>query len=147
MTSLLSDTSLLEKLKSHDRVNYDVKTGLCSYKVRSHYSSSIHFVVDFSFTSVPKHEFNFRNKVSLLTEIQRQSRKGHGIAVRTLKEVWKEAPTAIEELEAEGEVFVTRTQKDGQLKMVFWNEIKPNEEEGGLSIEQGSLKSLCSILP
>ncbi|TFK99986.1 transcription initiation factor IIE subunit beta [Pterulicium gracile] len=114
VTSLLSDTSLLEKLKSHDRVNYDVKTGLCSYK----------------------HEFNFRNKVSLLTEIQRQSRKGHGIAVRTLKEVWKEAPTAIEELEAEGEVFVTRTQKDGQLKMVFWNEIKPNEEEGGLSIEQ-----------
>jgi transcription initiation factor TFIIE subunit beta len=114
VTSLLSDAGLLEKLKAHDRVNYDVKTGLFSYK----------------------HEFNFRNKAALLTEIQRQTRKGSGIAVRQLKEVWKEAPNAIEELEAEGDVFVTRTQKDGQLKMVFWNEIKPTEEEGGMQIEQ-----------
>ena len=44
---------------------------------------------------------------------------------------------AIEELEAEGEVLVTRTQKDGQLKMVFWNEIKPTEEEGGMLVEKG----------
>jgi len=79
---------------------------------------------------------NFRNKAALLTEIQRQTRKGGGISVRALKESWKEAPQAIEELEKEGEVLVTRTVKDGQLRMVFWNEIKPNEEGGGKLVEK-----------
>lgn len=73
----------------------------------------------------------------MLTEIQRQTRKGGGIPVRALKESWKEAPTAIEELEEEGEVLVMRTVKDGQLRMVFWNELKPSEENGGMPIEQG----------
>jgi hypothetical protein len=59
--------------------------------------------------------------------------------VRALKESWKEAPQAIEELEKEGEVLVTRTVKDGQLRMVFWNEIKPAEEEGGMLVEKGTL--------
>ncbi|KAJ7802799.1 hypothetical protein B0H14DRAFT_2891190 [Mycena olivaceomarginata] len=77
------------------------------------------------------HEYNFRNKAALLTEIQRATKSGRGIHVKALKEAWKEAPSAIEELEAEGEVMVTRTVKDGQLRMVFWNEIKPNEEAGG----------------
>jgi transcription initiation factor TFIIE subunit beta len=84
-----------------------------------------------------QHEFNFRNKAALLTEIQRQTRKGGGISVRALKESWKEAPVAIEELEKEGEVLVTRTVKDGQLRMVFWNEIKPDEESGGMGVEKG----------
>ena len=82
-------------------------------------------------------DFNVRNKASLLTEIQRQTRKGGGLSVRTLKESWKEAPQAIEELEKEGEVYVTRTLKDGQLRMVFWNEIPPNEDSGGALLEQG----------
>jgi transcription initiation factor TFIIE subunit beta len=77
----------------------------------------------------------------LLTEIQRQTRKGGGIPVRALKESWKEAPQAIEELEADGEVLVTRTLKDGQLRMVFWNEIKPNDDEGGLKVEKGACRS------
>jgi len=59
--------------------------------------------------------------------------------VRALKESWKEAPQAIEELEKEGEVLVTRTVKDGQLRMVFWNELKPTEEEGGMLVEKGTL--------
>lgn len=57
--------------------------------------------------------------------------------MRALKESWKEAPQAIEELEKEGEVLVTRTVKDGQLRMVFWNEIKPTEESGGMPVEKG----------
>ncbi|KAK7688504.1 hypothetical protein QCA50_008042 [Cerrena zonata] len=113
-TPLDTDTFLLEKFRSHDRVIHDPKTDLYSYR----------------------HDFNVRNKVSLLTEIQRQTRKGGGLSVRTLKESWKEAPQAIEELEKEGEVFVTRTLKDGQLRMVFWNEIKPNEEQGGTQVEK-----------
>lgn len=75
----------------------------------------------------------------MLTEIQRQTRKGGGIPVRALKESWKEAPAAIEELEKEGEVLVTRTAKDGQLRMVFWNEIKPTEDSGGMPVEKGRL--------
>ncbi|PBK92778.1 hypothetical protein ARMGADRAFT_1030983 [Armillaria gallica] len=113
-TPLDTDHVLLEKFKSHDRVLWDPKTDLYSYK----------------------HEFNFRNKASLLTEIQRRTRKGGGIAVRDLKEAWKEAPAAIEELEQDGEVLVIRTAKDGQLKMVFWNEIKGDEESGGKLVEQ-----------
>ena len=87
-----------------------------------------------------------RNKAALLTEIQRQTRKGSGLSVRTLKESWKEAPQAIEELEKEGEVLVTRTQKDGQARMVFWNEVKPGEESGGMQVEKGIfLHSYLSI--
>ncbi|KIM56251.1 hypothetical protein SCLCIDRAFT_249132 [Scleroderma citrinum Foug A] len=113
-TPLDTDMVLLEKFKSHDRVQYDPKTGLYSYR----------------------HDFNFRNKAALLTEIQRHTRKGGGIPVRALKESWKEAPQAIEELEKEGDVLVTRTVKDGQLRMVFWNEIKPDEESGGSQVEK-----------
>jgi transcription initiation factor TFIIE subunit beta len=72
-----------------------------------------------------------------MTEIQKQTRKGGGISVRALKESWKEAPQAIEELEEEGKVLLTRTAKDGQPRMVFWNEIKPTEESGGMSVEKG----------
>ncbi|SJL08200.1 uncharacterized protein ARMOST_11563 [Armillaria ostoyae] len=121
-TPLDTDRVLLEKFKSHDRVLWDPKTDLYSYK----------------------HEFNFRNKASLLTEIQRRTRKGGGIAVRDLKEAWKEAPAAIEELEQDGEVLVIRTAKDGQLKMVFWNEIKGDEESGGKLVEQEGLQVTAS---
>jgi transcription initiation factor TFIIE subunit beta len=113
-TPLETDMVLLEKFKSHDRIVWDPKTDLYSYR----------------------HEFSFRNKAALLTEIQRQTRKGGGIPVRALKESWKEAPQAIEELEKEGEVLVTRTVKDGQLRMVFWNEIKPDDESGGKQVEK-----------
>jgi len=55
--------------------------------------------------------------------------------VRTLRDSWKDAPVAIEELEKEGEVLVTRTQKDQAMRMVFWNEIKPIEGTGGMPVE------------
>ncbi|ETW79898.1 hypothetical protein HETIRDRAFT_386443 [Heterobasidion irregulare TC 32-1] len=100
-TPLDVDQVLLEKFKSHERVEFDPKTNLYSFR----------------------HDFNFRNKAALLTEIQRATRRGGGLSVRSLKESWKEAPSAIEELENEGEVFVTRTLKDGQMRMVFWNEL------------------------
>lgn len=57
-----------------------------------------------------------------------------------MRESWKEAPQAIEELEAEGEVYVTRTTKDQQMRMVFWNELKSStsgEPGHGVLVEQG----------
>ncbi|KAH9948459.1 transcription initiation factor IIE subunit beta [Amylocystis lapponica] len=113
-TPIDTDKVLQEKFRAHDRVVHNAKTDLYSYR----------------------HDFNVGNKAALLTEIQRQTRKGGGLSVRTLKESWKEAPQAIEELEKEGEVYVTRTLKDGQMRMVFWNEIKPDEESGGLPVEK-----------
>ncbi|KAF5338397.1 hypothetical protein D9611_012533 [Ephemerocybe angulata] len=113
-TPLDTDLMLREKFKAHDKIQFDHKTGLYSYK----------------------HDFTFRNKAALLTEIQRSTKRGGGLSVRALKESWKEAPQAIEELEKEGEVLVTRTTKDGQLRMVFWNEIKPTDEAGGKRVDQ-----------
>ncbi|KAH7100512.1 transcription initiation factor IIE, beta subunit [Auriculariales sp. MPI-PUGE-AT-0066] len=102
MHNLEDDPQLLKAFKEHSRVAYDPRTGLYSYK----------------------HDFMVNSKVTLLTEIQKHSRKGGGVSVRTLKEAWKDAPTQIEALEAEGEVLVTRTAKDGTMKMVFFNEHK-----------------------
>ncbi|KAI0314482.1 transcription initiation factor IIE subunit beta [Amylostereum chailletii] len=122
-TPLETDQVLLEKFKAHDRVEFDPKTNLYSYR----------------------HDYNVRNKAALLTEIQRATRRGGGLSVRALKESWREAPTAIEELEKEGEIFVTRTLKDGQMRMVFWNEVKATPDEfaaveggngSGLSVEK-----------
>ena len=132
-TPLDTDSALLEKFKAHDRVLHDPKTDLYSYRVCHPY---IHIRV--LHAESLQHDFNVRSKAALLTEIQRQTRNGGGLSVRTLKESWKEAPQAIEELEKEGEVFVTRTMKDGQLRMVFWNEIKPDEEHGGRQVEKGA---------
>lgn len=59
--------------------------------------------------------------------------------MRTLRDSWKDAPQANEELEKEGDVLVTRTMKDQQMRMVFWNEIKPEEGTGGMPVEPGVL--------
>lgn len=112
-TPLDKNAGLLERFKSHDRVIYDPKTDLYSYR----------------------HDFQFRSKAALLTEIQRHTRKGGGLSVRALRESWKEAPLAIEELEKSGDVLVTRTTKDQQMRMVFFNEIKPLEGTGGMPLE------------
>lgn len=58
--------------------------------------------------------------------------------MRLLKESWKDAPQAIEELEKEGDVLVTRTVKDGQMRLVFWNEVRPDEEGAGKAVEKGT---------
>jgi len=110
--SLSTDPALVQKFRSHDRVIYDPKTDLYSYKS----------------------DYSFRNKASLLTEIQRHTKTGGGLSVRALKDSWKEAPPAIEELEEEGEVLLIRTTKDGQMKMVFYNEVK--KDEGGENVEK-----------
>lgn len=131
-TPLDTNQALFERFRAHDRVVHDIKTDLYSYRVR------VLLSIAFRTLTFPQHDFTFRNKAALLTEIQRHTRKGGGLSVRALKESWKEAPQAIEELEQEGEVLVTRTTKDQQMRMVFWNEIKPIEGTGGMPVEQGT---------
>lgn len=133
-TPLVNDRVLFEKFKHHDRVSYDPKTDLFSYKVGA-------FAPERPHLDDLQHDFNVRTKPELLTAIQRTTLKGHGLSVRSLKESWKEAPQAIEELEKEGEVYVTRTVKDGQLRMVFYNEVK-GDDEGPIEVEKGQREFL-----
>lgn len=42
-------------------------------------------------------------------------------------------------------MLVTRTVKDGQLRMVFWNEIKPIEGSGGVQVEKGAFPSIVAL--
>jgi transcription initiation factor TFIIE subunit beta len=113
--ALSTDETLISKFRAHDRVIYDPKTDLYTYKS----------------------DYSFRNKASLLTEIQRHTKTGGGLSVRSLKDSWKEAPQAIEELEEEGEALLIRTTKDGQMKMVFYNEVKA--DNGGAAVEKGKV--------
>lgn len=111
-----TDPVLREKFREHKRVFWDRKTDLYSYK----------------------HDFLIHSKLELRTSIQRSSTTGGGggIPVKVLKESWKDAPSVVEELEKDGEVLVTRTAKDGQPRMVFWNEIQ-GEKNGGAPVEKG----------
>jgi transcription initiation factor TFIIE subunit beta len=60
-----------------------------------------------------------------------------------LKESWKDAQGAIDELEKEGEVYISRTarkpeqKKESKPVFVFWNEIKPHEP-GGAKVDDGT---------
>jgi transcription initiation factor TFIIE subunit beta len=83
-----------------------------------------------------------RNKAQLLTEIQRSTQTGRGVAIKKIKESWKDATTSIEEMEKDGDVLVIRNGKDAHMKSVFWNEIKPDEESGGAQVEQGWLHAI-----
>ena len=108
----------------------------------THFASPLCLITEF----LRQSDYTFKNKASLLTEIQRHTRHGGGLSIRTLKESWKEAPQAVEELEKEGDVLVTRTVKDGQMRLVFWNEVRPDEESGGMLVEQGVWIKLLVIV-
>jgi transcription initiation factor TFIIE subunit beta len=90
-----------------------------------------------------QNDYTFKSKAALLTEIQRYAKNGGGLSVRTLKDSWRDAPAAIEELERTGDVLITRTVKDGQMRLVFWNEVKGEEEGGGMGVEKGEWGVRC----
>ncbi len=90
-----------------------------------------------------QHE-TFASRDELLKEIKSHSRRGGGLSFNQLKTTWNGAPAVIEELESEGLILVTRSSKDGQPKMVFWNDIPP--QEGGKQIEPGEHITFGSAL-
>ncbi|GAA5930785.1 transcription factor TFIIE subunit TFA2 [Sporobolomyces koalae] len=109
--SLFNNYDLVEALKQHDRVRYDPRTELFQYKP----------------------DFLLGSKSDLLSLLRRYSPQG-GLAVKPLRESWPGVTQAIEELEREGRVLVTRTdgkgeaQGKGQMKCVFLDDIG-NEKE------------------
>ncbi|BGP51422.1 hypothetical protein JCM10450v2_007364 [Rhodotorula kratochvilovae] len=75
-----------------------------------------------------KPDFILSSKADLLVLLRRHSPQG-GLPVKKLRESWAGVQAAIEDLEREGRVLVTRTgkteqaEKDGQMKMVFLDDI------------------------
>ncbi|GAA6014477.1 hypothetical protein JCM10207_001621 [Rhodosporidiobolus poonsookiae] len=104
--ALLHNAELLQGLQQHERVKYDERTGLWSYKP----------------------DFILSSKSDLLILLRRASPDG-GLPVKRLRESWAGVTGAIEELEREGRVLVTRTEGkgaaggEGTMKMVFLDDI------------------------
>ncbi|GAA5915611.1 transcription factor TFIIE subunit TFA2 [Sporobolomyces salmoneus] len=113
--ALLHNYELLEALKGHDRVKYDSRTELFQYKP----------------------DFLLSSKSDLLSLLRRYSPQG-GLAIKPLRESWPGVTQAIEELEQEGRVLVTRTDGKsaagngemgkGQMKCVFLDDIGKEKE-------------------
>ncbi|BGP19851.1 hypothetical protein JCM10213_003160 [Rhodosporidiobolus nylandii] len=104
--ALLHNAELVQGLQQHERVKYDERTGLWAYKP----------------------DFILSSKSDLLILLRRASPEG-GLAVKKLRESWEGVTKAIEELEKEGRVLVTRTEGkgaaggEGTMKMVFLDDI------------------------
>ncbi|TGZ85172.1 transcription initiation factor IIE, beta subunit [Ascodesmis nigricans] len=72
-----------------------------------------------AFEFVPIH--NIRSATALLAFLQNQPTAA-GISIKELKEGWSGALDAVDKLEAEREILVTRTKKDNQARMVWGND-------------------------
>ncbi|GAA6036276.1 hypothetical protein JCM8097_006872 [Rhodosporidiobolus ruineniae] len=109
--ALLHNHELVDGLRNHERVKYDDRTGLWSYKP----------------------DFILSSKSDLLILLRRASPDG-GLPVKKLRESWAGVTAAIEELEREGRVLVTRTEGkgaaggEGTMKMVFLDDIGVEKE-------------------
>ncbi|SCZ94435.1 BZ3500_MvSof-1268-A1-R1_Chr12-2g03897 [Microbotryum saponariae] len=101
--ALLSNAELLSNFRSHEKVVVDDKTGLFSYKP----------------------DYDIKSKFDLENLVVRYSSRG-GLSVKNLRASWPNVVPAIEELEQEGKVYVTRTggsaEREGAMKAVFRNE-------------------------
>ncbi|BGP43220.1 hypothetical protein JCM10449v2_007248 [Rhodotorula kratochvilovae] len=113
--ALLHNQELVDALARHEKVRHDARTGLFSYKASLPSSRT-------------QPDFILSSKADLLVLLRRHSPQG-GLPVKKLRESWAGVQAAIEDLEREGRVLVTRTgkteqaEKDGQMKMVFLDDI------------------------
>ena len=62
-----------------------------------------------------------RNKTQLIAYLQKKA-DAQGVQVKDLKDGWPACETAIDELEAEHKILVTRTKKDNHARMVWAND-------------------------
>ena len=141
--ALTTNQELFDSFRTHERVIHDEKTGLYSYKVRlspSSYSTlladshtlSIFFLLIGTITTRfdgEQPDFNLRSTTDLHTLLVQWAPRG-GLLVKGLRESWSGVNSAIEELEKNGKVLVTRTEGNpltgtgkGQMKAVFLDEV------------------------
>ncbi|CAG8980696.1 hypothetical protein HYALB_00007188 [Hymenoscyphus albidus] len=64
---------------------------------------------------------NVRNKTDLIAYLQKKA-DAQGVLVKELKDGWPDCEEAINELEAENRILVTRTKKDNHARMVWSND-------------------------
>lgn len=72
-------------------------------------------------TFVHKPIINVRCKLDLIAYLQKKS-DAQGVSVKDLKDGWPGCEAAIDELEEEKKVLVTRTKKDNHARMVWLND-------------------------
>ncbi|KAK2627334.1 hypothetical protein QTJ16_003300 [Diplocarpon rosae] len=103
-----TQTMIAMVLKKHDRVQWFPDPNL-----KSQTWSSGKF----------KHRpiINVRSKKDLLAYLQNKA-DAQGVSVKDLKDGWQECEDAIDELEREHKILVTRTKKDNHARMVWSND-------------------------
>ncbi|SGY11758.1 BQ5605_C011g06263 [Microbotryum silenes-dioicae] len=125
--ALLSNAELLSNFRSHEKVVVDDKTGLFSYKVRheSLLGDQGTRIPWLTFLYLSQPDYDIKSKFDLENLVMRYSSRG-GLSVKNLRASWPNVVPAIEELEQEGKVYVTRTggsaKREGAMKAVFRNE-------------------------
>lgn len=114
---LLHNADLLAAFRTHEKVQWDEKTDLYSYKP----------------------DYLLKSNADLLALLRRYSPRG-GMLVKKLQESWPNAKQAIEELEKEGKVMVIRTggssEREGHVKMVFWDELGQETAEKKYKVDE-----------
>ncbi|KAG9096993.1 hypothetical protein FRC06_008122 [Ceratobasidium sp. 370] len=105
------DSVLVKALNEHERVVFDPRLKLYTWRP----------------------DFQVKDKHTVLGEVTRHARGGAGISIKALRESWTGAVQAVEELEKEGLVLVTRSARDDHMKMVFRNDLTP--EQGGKKVD------------
>ncbi|QRV81881.1 transcription initiation factor IIE subunit beta [Ceratobasidium sp. AG-Ba] len=116
------DPVLVKALNEHERVAFDTKMKLYSWRP----------------------DFQVKDKQTVLAEITRNARGGAGVSIKQLRESWAGSPQAVEELEKEGLVLVTRSARDDHMKMVFRNDLTP--EQGGKKVDEEFCKLWHSLV-
>jgi len=97
--STVPNSALMNLLQKHPKVTYHDDTDLYEFR--------------------PLH--NIRNESSLLATLAKQP-TGAGIAVKELKDGYPGVEEDLKKLEAMGQVLVIRGKKDGQARMVWYND-------------------------
>ena len=97
--SIQMTPALLDILKRNERITYNAANNTFAFR--------------------PKH--NIRSATALVGYLQ-QLPTAQGLLVKELKDGWAGALEAVDQLEADGEILVTRTKKDNQARMVWGND-------------------------
>ena len=138
---LLHNADLLAAFRTHEKVQWDEKTDLYSYKVcfRACAAPASRSALT-ACARVSQPDYLLKSNADLLALLRRYSPRG-GMLVKKLQESWPNAKQAIEELEKEGKVMVIRTggssEREGHVKMVFWDELGQETAEKKYKVDEG----------
>ncbi|KAL7414502.1 hypothetical protein BDY24DRAFT_385430 [Mrakia frigida] len=106
------DQAAQDLLKEHEKIKFDERTKLFSYKA----------------------DHQISTPASLLATIKLHKDKAGGVSVKSLRESWAGSQQALEELIKEGDVLPMKIGKEGKYRQVFWNEV--GLERGGKQVDQ-----------